>query len=102
MVLAMDGVAHDHDPQIVGRDAGQLQGYEFRDGVVFAIPGAAGEGGERRTPYVDCAVLGQIAHRADREVDRTIDLAETGASLADPRIVDQSQELKRSRRHAAI
>ena len=82
MVLAADGVAHDHDPQIVGRDAGQAQSDEFCDGVVFAISGAMGEGHERRTPDVDFALLGQIAHRADRQIDRAVDLAEAGAALA--------------------
>ena len=56
--------------------------YEFCDGVVFAIPGAMGEGDERRTPDVGLAILGLIAHRPDRKIDRAVDFAEPGASLA--------------------
>ena len=102
MVLAVKGVAHDHDPQVVGGDAGLAQGDELGDGVVFAISGAIGECYERRTPHVDFAVLSQIAHRPDREIDRAIDLAEAGASLAGSGVVHDGEELKGRRRHAAI
>src|SRR6476469_3419859 len=93
VVFAVEGVAYDHDAQIVGGDAGQAQGGEFRDGVVFALPGAAGEGDERRTPDVERPVLDLIADRPDRKVDGTIDLAEAGATLAGPRHVDDGEQL---------
>ena len=47
VVLAADNVAHDHDPQIAGGDAGQTQGDELGDGVVFAIAGAMRESDQR-------------------------------------------------------
>ena len=94
MVLAVNGVAHDHDPQIVGRDSGHAQRDEFCNGVVFAISGAMGESDERRAPDVEFAILGLIAHRPDRKIDRAIDLAEAGASLARARIVHDGEESK--------
>src|SRR5258708_8433575 len=69
--------------------------------VVFAIAGTVRERDKRRAPHVDRAVLSQIAHWPDREIDGAIDLAEAGTSLAGPGIVDDGEKLQGSRRHAA-
>ncbi len=63
---------------------------------------ACREGDERRTPHVNLAILGQIAHRPDCEIDCAIDLTEAGASLAGFRIVDDGEKSKGRRRHAAF
>src|ERR1700730_3256499 len=89
-------------PQIVRRDAGLSQCNKLGDRVVFAIAGAIGEGDQRRTPNVDLAILGEIAHRPDRKIDRAIDLAKAGTSLAGARGVDDGEKLQGSRRHAAL
>src|ERR1700722_7576700 len=78
----------------IRRSSGQTQGCEFCDRVVFAIAGAGGERRQRRTPDVDLAPLGQIAHRPDRKIDRAVDLAEAGASLAGSRFVDDGPQAK--------
>ena len=75
---------------------------ELCDRIVFAIAGAMREGDQRRTPDVDLAILGQIAHRPDRKIDRAIDLAEPGAAVAGPRVVDDGEKPQRGRRHAAF
>ncbi len=102
MILASDGIAHDDDPQIVRCDAGVAQGDELCDRVVFAIAGAVRERHERRTPDVDRAVLGKIAHRPDRKIDRAIDLTEAGTSLKGFRIVHDGEKSKGGRRHATF
>src|SRR6266436_9335618 len=78
------------------------QGDELCDRIIFAVAGTTGEGDERRTPDIDGAVLSQIAHRPDRKIDRAIDLAEAGTSLAGLRIVHDGEKLQGSRRHATI
>jgi hypothetical protein len=52
---------------------------------------------QRRTPDVDRAVLSQIAHRPDREIDRAVDLAEAGTSLAGSRIVHDGEQSQSGR-----
>ena len=79
-------------------DAGHAQRYEFRDRIVLAVAGAAVEGDERRAPDVDLAVLGEIAHRPDREIDRAVDFAEPGAAVALPASVDDGEKLQARRR----
>ena len=49
-----------------------------------------------------CAILSQIAHRPDRQIDRAVDLAEAGAAFAGSRVVDDGEKLQRGRRHAAL
>src|SRR4029077_16030606 len=100
--LASDGVAHDHDPQIFGGHAGPAQGYEFRDRVIFAVTAAGREVDKRRTPHVNLAILVQITHWMDCEIDGAVDLAEAGASLAGFRIVHDGEKAKRRRRCAAF
>ena len=91
-----------HDPQVFGRDAGAAQRHEFRDRVVLTVAAAAGERRERGRPDVDPAMLGEVAHRPDGEIDRAIDFAEPGAAVAEPRGVDDIEELQCGRRHAAL
>src|ERR1700751_501849 len=101
MILAANGIAHDDDPEIVGRDAGHLKRYQLCDRIIFAIACAGGEGDQWRTPDVGLAVLSKVAHRPDRQIDGPIDLAEPGASLPRPRIVDDGEEPKGRWRRAA-
>ena len=75
----------------------------FGDRIILAIAGTAGEGDERRTPDVDLAKLREIAHRPDGQIDRAVDLAEAGASVAvSARSVDDGEQSQRGRRHAAF
>ena len=102
VVLAANGVAHDHDPQIIGREAGMAERDKFGDCIIFAISGTVRERHQGRSPNVEFAVLCLIAHRPDRQVDCAIDLAEAGAALAGSRVIDDSQKLQRGRRCAAL
>ena len=95
-------IAQHDDPQILGRNAGHPQRGEFGDGVVFAIAGAGGKGGERRAPDVDLAVLSHVARRLDRQIDGAIDLAKAGAALAGPCSVHDGKELQGGRGYAAL
>ena len=101
MILAADGVAHDHDPQIVRRDAGPAQCHKFCNGVVFTVA-APRQRHERRGPDVELAILRQIAHRPDGKVDGAVDLAEPGAALARLGGIDDGQKLQCGRRYAAF
>ena len=91
-----------HDPQIVGRDAGAAQRHEFRDRIILAIAAARASVASGERPDVDLAVLGEVAHRPDGEIDGAVDLAEPGAALAEPGGVDDVEEFQRGRRHAAF
>ena len=75
---------------------------EFRDRIVFAIAGAPCQRRKRRGPDVDLAILGEVAHRPDGEIDRAVDLAEPGAAVARLGGVDDGEELQRCRRHAVL
>ena len=102
MVLAMNGIAQDHDPEIVGCESGVAQGYEFRNRIIFAIATATRERCERRGPDIDLAVLGEVAHRPDGEIDGAVDFAKPGAAFAQPGGVDDVEEFQRGRRRAAV
>ena len=75
MVLAMDGVVQDYDPQILVRHAGQAQRDQLGDRIVLAVAGATCERHQRRGPEVGLAILREIAGSLDGEIDRAIDLA---------------------------
>jgi hypothetical protein len=53
-------------------------------------------------PDVDLAVLGEVAHSPDGEIDRAIDLAEPGTAVAELRCIDDIEEFQRGRGHAAV
>ena len=82
-----------HQPQVGSRHAGFAERHVFRDGVVLAIAGAGAEGRKRRRPDVRRAELLKIAHRPDRQVDRPVDGADSGAAAAGARGVDDGVEL---------
>src|ERR1700722_8027368 len=84
------------------RDAGLAQGDEFCDRVILAVTAAGREGEKRRTPHVNFAILGQIAHWVDCEIDGAVDLADLSASLAGFRIVHDGEKSKRRGRYAAF
>ena len=79
-----------------------MQRDEFCDRVIFAVTATGREGEKRRTPHVNLAILGQIAHWVDCEIDGAVDLAEAGASLAGFRIVHDGEKSKRRGRYAAF
>ena len=97
MILAMDGIAQHHDPDIIRREAGAAQGCEFRNRIILAVATATRERCERRRPDVDLAVLGEVADRPDGEIDGAVDFAEPGAALARPGSIDDVEEFQRGR-----
>src|SRR4051812_33544391 len=102
MVLAANCIAYYHNAQIFRRDTGLAQRDELGDGVILAVPCAGSERDERRTPYVHRAILSQVAHRPDREIDRAVDLAKARATLAGSGIVHDREHLHRRGGNAAV
>src|SRR5665811_2291112 len=68
-------VAYDLELQVSRSDSGFLECYIFCDGVIFTITRSTAQALKRRRPVVFNAVLGQITHRPNAQVDRAIDLA---------------------------
>src|SRR5664280_923290 len=95
-------VAYDLELQVSRSDSGFLECYIFCDGVILTITRSTAQALKRRRPVVFNAVLGQITHRPNAQVDRAIDLAQQGATLAFPTLFDDRQKTPRSRRTGAI
>ena len=88
VIFIVRPVMQDNDAQIARGQAGLAQGDIFGDGIVLAVAGAAGEGRQRRRPHVGGLVLGDIAHRPDGEIDRSVDCANAGAAVARAGVID--------------
>ena len=97
MIVAMDGMAQHHDPEIIGSEAGAAQRDQFRNRIILAIASAARERCEGRRPDIELAVLGHVADRPDGEIDGAVDFAEPGAAFARPGSVDDVEEFQRGR-----
>ena len=95
MAFVTEGVDHHDDTQVFRGNAGHAQRDVFRNRVILAIAGAVVEGDERRAPEVDLAVLHEVVHGANRQVDGAVDLAETGAAFALPAGIDDREEFQR-------
>src|SRR5664280_1653798 len=95
-------VADDLELQVSGGGPGFLECDIFCDGIIFTIARAAAQTLKWRRPVVFNTVLGQITHRPNAQVDRAIDLAQAGAALALPAIVNDRQKSPRRRGTRAI
>src|SRR5664280_1777710 len=94
-------VAYDLELQVSRGDPGFLECDIFCDGVILAITRSTAQTLKRRRPVVFNAVLGQITHRPNAQVDRAIDLAQQRTALALPSIFNDRQKSPRSRRTRA-
>jgi hypothetical protein len=80
VVLPDDAVANEYHPQIITRKAGMPQRDEFGDRVVFAIAFSSREGGKRRAPSIDLAVLRKIRHISDGRIDAAVGFIKPSAA----------------------
>src|SRR5262249_6214816 len=92
MILPDVGVADDNELDVLRSDAGCLQRHVFGDRVILAIAAMGCECFERGAPAVGDAPLLEVAGRHDRQVDRTIDHANTGTTAARAAFIDNGKE----------
>ena len=97
MLTVAPDIPHDDQSKVVRQSAGFTQRDLLCDGVVLAIAHPRREGGKRCRPDVVDAVLRQVGHRLDAQVDGAIDLADSRASLTSAALLDDLQKCPRRR-----
>ena len=98
VVLADVVVADYNELNVIRRHAGCSQRHVFGDSIILAIAAVRCECFKGRAPAVNDAPLHEVAGRNNRQIDRTIDHADTGTTAARAALINNGkQPLRRQR-----